>query len=85
VADEMRSGLVELLEPDGLVLEVDALDVGSGREPAPVRDDELEALLQRPLRAPRDLAVHDAAVDEEEVRAAHPGILIRRTNYAQIA
>ena len=44
VPDEVRARLEELVEPGRLVLEVDRLDVRAGREAAPVRDDELEAL-----------------------------------------
>jgi hypothetical protein len=75
VPDEVRSRLHERLEPNRLVLEVDALDVRAGREAAPVRDDELEALRERPLGRPGGLAVDDAAVDEEDAGAGDPGIL----------
>ena len=75
--DEMRSRLDELVEPRRLVLEIDPLDVRPGREAAPVRDHELEALREGTLGGPGDLAVDDAAVDEEDPRPGHPGI---RTN-----
>src|SRR4051795_11396033 len=71
MADEMRLRLDELLEPDRLVLEVDALDVRSGRKAAPVRDHELEAVGERLLRAPGEFAVDDAAMHEEQARPAH--------------
>ena len=73
--DEMRSRLDELLEPRRLVLEVDALDVRAGREATPVRNDELEALRKGTLGRPGDLAIDDAAVDEEDPRSGDPGIL----------
>jgi len=37
MADEMGPRLEELLEPNRLVLEIDPLDVGTGREAPPVR------------------------------------------------
>ena len=73
--DEMRSRLDALLEPHSLVLEVDALDVRAGREAAPVRRHEIEALLEGPLRGPRDIAVDDTAVHEEDAGTADPAIL----------
>jgi hypothetical protein len=73
--DQMRSGVDELVEPRRLVLEVDPLDVRAGREAAPVRDDELEALREGALGRPGDLAIDDAAVDEEDPRSGDPGIL----------
>ena len=75
VSDEVRPRLDELLEPDGLVLEVDPLDIRPRREPAPVRDDELEALGERPLCRPGCITVDDAAVDEEDAGTVDPGIL----------
>ncbi len=71
----MCSRLDELLEPRRLVLEVDVLDVRAGRKAAPVRRDELEALREGALGRPRDLAIDDAAVDEEDPRSGDPGIL----------
>jgi hypothetical protein len=75
MSDEMRPRLDELLEPRRLVLEVDPLDLRARREAAPVRHDELEALPEGPLGRPRDLAVDDAAVDEEDPRTGDPAIL----------
>jgi len=75
MSDEMRPRLEVSLEPDRLVLEVDVLHVRAGRETAPVRDDELESLRERPLRRPGRLAVDDAAVDEEDAGTADPAIL----------
>jgi hypothetical protein len=77
----MRPRLDELLEPDGFVLEVDPLDVRPRREPAPVRDDELEALRERPLCRPGCVAVDDAAVDEEDAGTVDPAILWTDTKY----
>jgi len=73
--DEMRPWLDELLEPQRLVLEVDPLDVRAGWEAAPVRDNELETLLERPLGCPRGVAVDDAAVYEEDAGTTDPAIL----------
>jgi len=73
--DEVRSRLDELLEPHCLVLEVDTLNVWAGRKAAPVRDDELEALLERPLFRPGRLAVDHTAMDEKDAGAGDPGIL----------
>jgi hypothetical protein len=73
--DEMRSRLDELVEPYRVVLEVDPLDLRAGREAAPVRDHELEPLLEGTLGSPGDLAIDDAAVDEEDPRSGDPGIL----------
>ena len=75
MSDEMRSRLDELVEPRRLVLEIDPLDLRPGREAAPVRDDELETLREGTLGSPSDLAVDDAAVDEEDPRSGDPGIL----------
>jgi hypothetical protein len=47
VADEVGSRLEELLEPHGLVLEIDPFDIRSGREAAPVRRRDLETLRER--------------------------------------
>jgi hypothetical protein len=48
VPDEVRAGREELLQPDRLVVEIDALDLRPGWEAAPVRDDEIEALAGPP-------------------------------------
>jgi hypothetical protein len=56
---EMCPRLEELLEPRRLVLEVDALDVRTGREAAPVRRHDLELLRERFLGAPGQLRVDD--------------------------
>ena len=60
---EMRARLDELLQPHRLVLEVDALDVGPGREAAPVRRHDLEAVGERFLSAPGQLRVDDGTVN----------------------
>jgi hypothetical protein len=73
--NEVRARLDELLEPHGVVLEVDADCIRPGREAAAVRDDELKALCERSLSRPGGLAVDDAAVDEEHARRGDPGIL----------
>jgi hypothetical protein len=73
--DEMRPRLDVSLEPHRLLLEVDPLDVRAGREAAPVRDHELEALRERALPCPGHVAVDDAAVDEEHAGTADPAIL----------
>jgi hypothetical protein len=75
VSDEVRPRLDELLEPHRLVLEVDVVDVAVRREAAPVRNDELEALCEGPLGAPRSVAIDDAAVHEKDAGAGDPAIL----------
>src|SRR5581483_7991480 len=75
MADEMRAVLDQRLEPGRLVLEVDRVDVRPRREPAPVRDHELEPLRERALRGPRDVAVDDAPVHADDAGAGHSGIL----------
>ena len=65
VPDKVRAGHEELLEPDGLVLEVDMFDVRSRREPAPVRRHDLEALGERFLGAPGQVRVDDGTVNEQ--------------------
>jgi hypothetical protein len=63
VPDKVRARHDELLEPDGLVLEVDMFDVRSRREPAPVRRHDLEALGERFLGAPGQVRVDDGTVN----------------------
>jgi hypothetical protein len=67
----MGAGLQITIEPYRLILEVDALDVGTGREAAAIRDYEVEPIGERPLRSPGQLAVDDASVDEKEACPAH--------------
>jgi hypothetical protein len=81
----VRARLDEVPEPDRLVLEVDPLHVGAGREAASVRHDELEALRERPLRRPRGVAVHDAPVNEQDARTAHECILPGARTWPEIA
>src|SRR4051794_26456959 len=71
VPDEVRAGLQELLEPDGFVLEIDAVDIGPRWEAAAIRRDELEPLGERPLRRPGRIAVDDASVHEQEPGGGH--------------
>ena len=75
----MRSRLDELLEPVGLVLEVDVVDVRAGRKAAPVRDDEARSARRAGAAPPRSRSpLHDAAVHEEEPRGEP--LLHRATN-----
>jgi len=48
---------------DRLVLEIDTLDVGTGREAAPVRRHDLEPVRKRFLGAPGQLRVDDGTVN----------------------
>ena len=43
-----------------------AVDRGIRREPGAAEDDELEALRERELRAPRRTSAADASVDEDD-------------------
>ena len=74
VPDDVRPRLEELLEPHRFVLEIDAVDLRPGREAAPVREDELEAVGERFLRRPGQLRVDDGTVHEQEARSfTHAG------------
>ena len=50
----------------GVLLEVDAIDVGMRRKSGSLDDLDLEPFLEAPLRAPRRTAAHHAAVDEDD-------------------
>jgi hypothetical protein len=63
VPDDVGPGFQKRLKPDGLVLEVDALDVGAGREPEPVRRHDLEPVRERFLGAPGQLRVDDGTMN----------------------
>jgi hypothetical protein len=63
VPDDVAPGLQKRLEPDRLVLEIDTLDVGTGREAAPVRRHDLEPVRERFLGAPGQLRVDDGTVN----------------------
>ena len=63
VADEVRSGLQELLEPYRLVLEIDLLDVRPGRKTAPVRRHDLEPVGEGFLGAPGQVRVDYGTVN----------------------
>jgi hypothetical protein len=63
VPDDVGLRLQERLEPPGLVLEVDPLDAGAGREAAPVRRHDLEALRERLLGAPGQVRVDHGTVN----------------------
>src|SRR5207237_847574 len=73
--DEVCPRLDPVVEPDRLVLEVDAVERRVGREAPPVRDDELELVGQRPLAAPGRRGADDAAVHEQDAGPLHIAIL----------
>jgi hypothetical protein len=56
-------GFQKRLKPDGLVFEIDALDVRTGREPAPVRRHDFEPVRERFLGVPGQLRVDDGTMN----------------------
>ena len=64
----MVAGFEQLPQPDSIQLEVDPGDGGAGRKTRAVECDQLPAVGQRPLGAPRHRAVRDRAVNEDETR-----------------
>jgi hypothetical protein len=57
------SSVEELLDPHGLVLEIDLLDVRPGRKTAPVRRHDLESIGERFLGAPGQVRVDHGTVN----------------------
>ena len=66
----MIAGPQEVRDEVGVRLEVDPLDRRVRREPGALDDEELEALGERPLRAPGRTPAEDAPVNEDD--ALHP-------------
>jgi hypothetical protein len=64
MAYKVRSRLQKLLEPDRVILEIDAFDIRSGRKASPVGRHDLEPLAERFLGAPGQLRVDDRAMHE---------------------
>ena len=80
VPDEMVARPDDVLEPDGIVVEVDALDGRVRRESRPVRQHELEPRRELALPAPGQGGIGDAAVEEDEPGPCHEPNPIARPN-----
>jgi hypothetical protein len=63
---QVVAGTQVLLDPLGMLVEIDPRDGLPGREPRPVQDDELEAICKRLLLAPSGGPVGDTPVDEDD-------------------